>query len=56
MNKQIFDRSAIAPNCEPLSTLMLLPKNSLSQVKLVAVWQLDEHSQLYCQWVQATDK
>ena len=42
---------------ETLQTeLSLLIKNAPVQNKLIALWQLDEHSKLYCQWVTQANK
>ncbi len=44
---------ATSPASEVSQTQQILPnKNSSSQPRLVAVWQNDENSKLYCQWVE----
>ncbi|WP_009630847.1 hypothetical protein [Synechocystis sp. PCC 7509] len=44
---------ATSPVIKAPQTQLIIPnKNSPSQHQLVAVWQLDENSKLYCQWVE----
>lgn len=52
MNQQIIEQSAIA--VESPHQLTLLTKNPCSQTKLVASWQRDEYSKLYCMWIPQT--
>lgn len=46
MNQQNIDWDAIALK----TPLNIVNKNS-SSPKLVALWQIDENSKLYCQWI-----
>ncbi len=46
MNQQITEQYAIAPKT-PLNIVNKNPSSS----KLVALWQMNKHSKLYCQWI-----
>ncbi len=49
----MYQPIAITTNIEvPQTQLILTNTNLRNQNKLVAVWRLDEHSKLYCQWVE----
>lgn len=49
----MYQPIAIATNIEALETqLILTNKSPENRTKLVAVWQLDARSKLYCQWVE----
>ncbi len=62
MSQTISDQSALAEPAAGIAFnelqqqqtgLFLLNGEPASQSKLIARWQLDEHSKLYCQWVKA---
>jgi hypothetical protein len=44
--REIIEKYAIAPK----TPLNIVNKNPPCP-KLVALWQMDEHSKLYCQWI-----
>lgn len=53
MNQTIIEQSALPTDAEePHTGLTLINKDRSFQSKLVALWRLDEHSKLYCQWVK----
>lgn len=53
MSQTILKENQILVNTKEQQTqLSLLSKNRAFPSKLIALWRLDEHSKLYCQWVQ----
>lgn len=53
MSQTILNQDAIAAKTKKQQTqLFLLSRNKSFPSKLVALWRLDEHAKLYCQWVQ----
>ncbi len=47
---------AVSNDIEVIQTKFIsLKQSSATQNKLVALWQLNEHSKLYCQWVIQTN-
>lgn len=54
MSRTIIEQCAITSNeLQQQQTGLFLLNGDRADRKLVAQWQLDEHSKLYCQWVMA---